>query len=240
MLSFFTQPKTAEQLQGVIWTTSALGVLEHEREKCRGLRSLRLWWALMVLAIGSLYFVFFVFGSRVDVFEAENMGFTNSGSGAARLQQKTELADFNLWTGKGQLLFTPTESGDSITFNLPIEQEGRYELAALVTKGPDYGRFRISVNDRLLPITYSVTRAAEGSYQVVREQVSIFDDTIAPAGEQQPGGLRDSIAADHVVERLDLGELDLDKGNVPNTLTAVEVRPEQRLIGIDQWIVIRR
>ena len=39
VLSFFTQPKTAEQLQGVIWTTSALGVLEHEREKYRGLRS---------------------------------------------------------------------------------------------------------------------------------------------------------------------------------------------------------
>ena len=53
---------------------------------------------------------------------------------------------FNLWTGKGEVRFAPSEPEARLTFDLGVEEAGMYETAALITIGPDYGPFRVEIN----------------------------------------------------------------------------------------------
>ena len=241
--SLVSRPKPREQLQGVVWTRSALASPKDE-EKHTGWRSLKLWWALMVGVILALYAVVFSIGGGVRLFEAEKVKYEVSAGSQARLQRKTELEDFNLWTGLGQTLFVPSRDGEAITFELPISRPGDYTIAALVTKGPRYGRFGVEVNGQAVPIRRSTTTiSTDGrNYRVVEEETMVFDASRVArlrgnGSRSNPNLPPDSIASDHLVQRIDLGRMRLPQGIARISLTARESSPGHRLVGVDQWIV---
>lgn len=241
VLSLFTRPKSAEQLKGVIWTSSALRVLEDEKGRHRGFKSLGLWWFLMVATIGGLYAYTASRSSNTEWLEAEHMPYEISSNAHARIQRRSELAGkqtFNLWTGAGQILFTPTASGQMITFELPVTKKGIYRIDALVTIGNDYGRFRVKINGQESLITYPISEfSTHGKrFSVVTKQTSVFDgkEVFQNHNEIASG---DTIAGPHVVQRIGLGEFELYQGIVYVAFIADDVKDANAFLGVDQLML---
>ncbi len=225
-VSFFTTPKPAEALVGVIWTKSAFGLPEHERANNRGVRSLGLWWALFVLLIIGLYALTMRQASRTDWLEAEaTLAPAAAARRGVRLQPRGEIEGFNLWTGKGQVLVAAEAAEEGVVFTLPVEKPGRYRVAALVTTGPGYGRFTARVNGRNATIEFPVTRGdRKNGYRVVYETMPVFD-----AGGAE--GMRRLAVA-----RIGLGEFELE-ADARIEINAAADSGTTGTIGIDQWIV---
>ena len=238
VVSLLTPPRPKEELQGVIWNKSALGILEHEKAHSRGFRSLTFWWALMCGVIVSLYVYTHSLTGHSTLLEAENLNYTVSSPARARLQVRQELEAFNLWTGRGQILFMPRQGGDTLRLDLPVKEPGRYRLSAIVTMGPDYGEFRAEVNGKVAKISYPVTRvSASGSgYEVVHKEVQVFDGKKLQ-GLSRGEEVRESIAGEYVVHRITLGDFDLRQGRNHLSFVAVDVEDAGSFIGIDQLIL---
>ena len=241
IVSFFTKPKSKEELVGVIWSKSALGVAEGEKGNHKGLLSLTIWWSLMVLVIVFLYIYTNSRGSGTTWLEAENVKYDVNKGGDVRIQTRQELAKverFNLWTGKGQVLFKPLKSDDTITFQLPVKKPGRYQIDALVTMGPDYGKFAVTVDNHDTSITYPVTQFSNGGkkYSVIHKTVPVFDAARKINNNTQEGG----IAGSHVVRRISLGIFPVEKDTVTVSFIAKDVSDTNFLIGVDQLMVTFR
>jgi SSS family solute:Na+ symporter len=58
LVSLLTEPKTDEQLKGLIWTTDSLQLPPGERHKYRGLRRPVLWWAIVTAVVLFFYIRF--------------------------------------------------------------------------------------------------------------------------------------------------------------------------------------
>ncbi len=237
IVSLFTKPKPREALKGVIWTRSALAVPEGERKRHTGIRSLGLWWTIMVVLTIGLYAYTYSVGSNSEALEAERLAYTTSSGTAPRVQRKTELKNFNLWTGDGQVLFEPQRDGERLTFTLPITEPGRYQLDALVTKGPAYGQYDIEVQGQPAEIQYNITeRSGAGHYSVRHLAASTFDAR-HPAAAAPSGGSAsqiESIAGEHVVQRISLGSFAFDNpDNATVSFVARHVEPGHALIGVD-------
>ncbi len=243
VVSLFTKPKSAEQLKGVIWTTSALGVAEGEKGRHRGFKSLGLWWFLMVVTIAGLYVFTYLKSSGTDWLEAEDVAYTTTENATVRVQPRSELANkekFNLWTGSGQVLFTPTVSGDKITFKVPIGKKGNYKIDALVTAGADYGKFTVKINDAEILITRSITEvSSDGKYSVVKKESRFFDakNILCHNGDN---GVTDSIADAHVVQRISFGVFELNEETASISFIAEDVEDMNFLIGVDQFMLTRK
>jgi SSS family solute:Na+ symporter len=237
-ISLFTRPKPREQLRGVIWDRSALTLPPGERKLNRGLRNFALWWSLSCLLCVGLFVYCQMLVNATHYVEAEASDYQTS-SGAAVVQDRSEVPNFNLWSGMQQVLFTPTASGAKLTFKLEIEKPGRYRIAAIVTRGPQYGRFRATVNEQPATLSYTITRYQTGAkrYQpeVVRTQV--FDAAVLDPDRTEPEDPFDKNL--HVLERIDLGVYELNPGENRIALEAVEIEPKRSQIGIDQWILTR-
>jgi solute:Na+ symporter, SSS family len=236
VVSWFTRPKPREQLEGVVWTKSALGLRHGERALNRGLRNLALWWALMAAAIVGLYTYTHMQGSSTQWLEAENVPHTVSGAGKAILQERRELAEtekFNLWTGKGQVRFEAAGPSASLVFEIPIHEAGAYKLAALVTQGPEYGRFSVSVNGEPAEISYLKAAIDASQERTTVERVSggTFDARFQPSAASANPEF--SLAEKHVVRRIDLGMYDLEPGDVQVAFIA-EDGETPACIGVDQ------
>jgi len=242
ILSLFTKPKPIEQLKGVIWTTSALGVAEGEKGQHRRFKSLGMWWFLMVGTIAGLYLFTYLKSSGTDWLEAEDVAYTTTEKATARIQPRNELAGkekFNLWTGRGQVLFTPSIAGDRITFELPIKKAGHYRIEALITAGTDYGKFSVTVGGVDALITYSVTEVSgEGKYSVVPKENTFFDAGRI-LGDENDNQISDSIAGEHVVQRIGLGVFSLNEKTVSVSFIAKDIQDGNSLIGIDQFMLTR-
>jgi solute:Na+ symporter, SSS family len=149
IMSLFTRPKAAEELRGVVWSRSALRTSGAIRE--RGLVSLAVAWAGMVLLIVALYALTHMQGGNTRWMEAEDLPREAMG-GEVRVQARADMArrepGFNLWTGKGEVRFEPAIPGDSLVFGMEPRAEGPHEVAVLVTEGPEYGPFRVEINGR--------------------------------------------------------------------------------------------
>jgi hypothetical protein len=233
VVSFFTKPKTREELKGVIWTSSALGILEHEKGKYRGLRSLPMWWAAMVITIGTLYAYTHSRAGNTELLEAEALQYRIPPSSAVRVQARQELDDFNLWTGLGQILFSPSRRGERLTFQIPISEGGLYRIAAIVTRGPSYGAFRVEVNRQEAELSFLETELTpEGEFKVVERHTRVFDAIRRPSGSSTQVE-RVGIAGAHVVQRITLGDFQLEEGS--HRLTFESVDP--RNIGVDQFMI---
>ena len=237
VVSLFTKPKPRRELEGVIWTTSALGILADEKSRYRGIRSLPLWWVVMVLIIVNLYVYTNSRGAQMQVMEAEELEYIIPDSATAGLQARQELEDFNLWTGSGQVLFTPGSPGDAITFRLPIDRAGRYRIAAMVTRGPSYGRFRVTLDGKEAQISYPVSRLTpQGDIEISYAEGPAFDSRRV-AGQESSAAGRSSIAGAHVVQRLSLGEFMLEAGPHLVVFEAIDLLEAGSQIGVDQLII---
>lgn len=227
-LSLFTRPKPREELQGVIWDTSALRVPEKEKSLNRGLRNLTLWWAVMCGIIIALYIATNSRAAGTTWLEAEEVSYSSSIAGAVRLQSRKELKGFNLWTGSSQVLFSPRRDGDSISFELPVSKSGRYAIAAVVTQGPHYGKFSARVDGRDALISYHQTNQRPGGrgFDLVALKSPVFD-----------AGSPDGSEGKHVVRRIGLGTHDLSEGAVTITFSAVDARPGRAAVGVDQLML---
>ena len=107
VFSFFTEPKSDEELKGVIWTKSALGIGDDETGKYGGWKSIKLWWFLMVATIAGLYIWMNSKSNASTWLEAEDLQYSTNSETKPRIQERKEIAPeekFNLWTGNGQLL----------------------------------------------------------------------------------------------------------------------------------------
>lgn len=56
-----------------------------------------------------------------------------------------------VWTNDTQVLWTAEKAGHSLTWELPVATEGLYDIVAGFTLGPDFGRFRFTLDDQPLP-----------------------------------------------------------------------------------------
>ncbi|MDX9973407.1 MAG: sodium/solute symporter [FCB group bacterium] len=237
VVSLFTKPEPAERLAGVIWSRSALGVREEEKGRHRGLSSLGLWWAVMVALIAGLYVWTNSRGSHTEWLEAENLAYSVTGKGTANVQERGTLPDFNLWTGKGQVLFKPDSDNAAIAFSVPVPEQGQYEIDLVITRGPEYGAFRVLVNDKPASMRVMTTaRSGKRGIQTTWTDTEVYDSRRSSKGSADDASGLDNIAGAHVVQRLRLGDFALDGGKA--TLSFVPVKGEGD-IGIDQVILTK-
>ena len=151
---------------------------------------------------------------------------------------KQHQPKFNLWTGApGQRLFEPTADQDQLTLTVPVKKPGRYRLDAIVTTGPDYGKFRALVQGQPADIAYPVTTTKNDDgrpFAVDYPHTQVFD-AYRPIGPDPHAPDIEGIAGSHVVQRISLAhDLALSAETFPLTLIAVDPNPEHPLIGIDQ------
>ena len=244
VVSWFTKPKPREQLKGVIWTRDALGLLPEERAKNRGFRNLTVWWAGMAILILGLYVFTNVQGRNTLWLEAEQITYEVSDGATAQVLEKGHYKkneeSFKMWTGKGELMFTPSADGDTLTFQVPIEEEGQYKIDALITMGPEYGQFKARVNGQPTTISYPVTEVREEGkkFVVAHEEKTVFNGrelVNSAAGTE----MTETIAGEHVVQRLRLGTFTLTPGQTAVAFIATQVKDENSNIGVDQLMVTK-
>jgi hypothetical protein len=162
-----------------------------------------------------------IFGSRSEVIEAERAAFSVEG-GTTEIRPRGTLKNFNLWTGTGELLFRPEQAGDRITFSLPTEKPGSYDIALVVTRGADYGAFRAEIDGK--PVNIGWREPSGEGFRVARKENGIFppEQRAADAG--------------HVVARVEIGGEIPSEGKILVTLIAETAAS----IGIDSVIITRR
>jgi SSS family solute:Na+ symporter len=233
VVSLFTRPKSNQELRGVIWTKSAFGFLGSEKNKHRGFQSLKLWWGVMVLLFVCLYIYTQSIGSNAQQFEAEKLRYSVSVGSRARIQKRNEITKkdkaFNLWTNSSQVLFMPAADEAAVSFELPVEQPGRYEVAVIVTMGPDYGKFSATVNGRLAKLRYFLTEASiKGEkFTPVEKLCKTFDACT----------VRNTDSGTHVVQRISLGIFELSEDLVSVSFIAKDVEDAKSIIGVDQFML---
>ncbi len=240
VVSLFTRRKPDEELKGVIWTRSALGLREDEKAQNKGPRNLGLWWALMTILIVSLIVITHLQGSGVLLAEAEDTPYKTSGEALATKQARAELAKsekFNLWTGTGQILLKPGKAGDELTFDIPVPESGTYRLAVMLTAGTGYGHLTVSIDGK--PATFSTTEIvfneAENRGRVTKVATDVFDaSSLKRNSTKNPEYSPEySIAGEHVVRRASLGEVELAA-----PVAHVSFKSEDGgYIGVDQFIL---
>ncbi len=240
-VSLFTRPESADRLAGVIWSRSALGVLASERHRYRGFRSLGLWWALMVALIAALYVWTNSRGSRTAWLEAEETAYSLTGGGSALVQDRGTLPEFNLWTGKGQVLFKPAAGDNAIRFSLSVPEAGNYAVDAVITRGPEYGAFRVLVNGQPASMRF-LTAARSGTHGIraAWKKTEVFDArrSAEPATEDLAG--LDSVAGAHVVQRISLGNFVLPTGAATLSFVPENAGQDMGWIGVDQIMLTQR
>jgi hypothetical protein len=226
LISLFTQRRTAEALEGVIWSRKALKVRNEEGEKeHRGFQSLTLWWALMAASIIGLCLVTALYGSRTKVVQAEQCDYSLSG-GIAELQSRGTLPDFNMWTGRGQLLFKPEVAGDSVTFNLSVKDSAEYSVALLITRGPGYGPFKVELNGQPFQIRSPQTIKDVGRFHVEMSEAAIYNPS---EGNES-----------YTMHRLSLGVVRAQNKQIALRIISTPVDGCDNLIGVDQIIIVRK
>jgi solute:Na+ symporter, SSS family len=236
VVSLFTRRKTAEELEGVIWTRDVLRRAPAKDSAHRGFRSLALWWALMVAVIFSLYAVTIWYGRQTTLVEAEHIDHRTS-DGAVIEEARGTLPDFNLWTGTGQVRFTPEAAGDRIVFDVPIEHPGRYRVAMVVTRGPGYGPFRMEWNGSPVTFEYPETVREGSRFKAVFREATIYSAMQAEVTRVPDAD--DSISGDYRVHRLRLGTFASSFSPVELTLIAENGADGVGMIGVDAIILTK-
>ncbi len=234
VLSFFTPRKSEAELKGVLWNKSALTIPEEERKLNKGLRDFRLWWALMILVISGLYILTYSRANKTVWLEGEKLQHQVDGGGSARIQSRDEMKNFTMWTNSSQLLFKPVSDGDIVRLTVPAKAAGHYKISAVVTRGPEYGRFTASVNGTTATITRKITEATpDNPFTVSSQRATIYDANTSGTSSHY-GAAPDR----HVVDRLELGTFDLIQGRNSLAFTSVGIPgAKPGVIGVDQVII---
>ena len=69
-------------------------------------------------------------------------------TGGVTQQQGMDPFPRGKWSGLAHLWWTRAKVGDKLTLALPVEQAGKYELAAVLTKARDYGIVQLSLDGK--------------------------------------------------------------------------------------------
>jgi hypothetical protein len=235
ILSQFTAPKPAKELQGVIWDKSALHIPESEKSLNRGFRDFRLWWMLMFVVIAILYWFTNRQSSGTKWLEAERQNFHAVG-GTARVQNRSEVkTDFNLWTAQAQILFTPAVAGDALSVKFDVKKAGVYRVGVMVTRGPDYGKFSASVNGTSSTISFMRTSAGPdgNGYKVTTYDSRVYNGDITSSGSDFMGRPQNRT----VVDRIELGTFPMSEGTNEMLLISDKNSVKPGYIGLDQIIL---
>ncbi len=243
VVSFFTKPKPEEELEGVIWTKSALSVGEDGSGQYGGWKSIKLWWSLMVVTIAGLYFWMNSKSNASTWHEAENLDYSVSSDLNVSIQARSEIAPkekFNLWTGTGQVLIQPKRDGQVISFSIPVNEPGRYIIDALVTIAPEYGSFSIRLDQKETDISYpEISLTEAGGYISTNKRTKTFDAQKV-FEDRKNNGIENNIAGSYTVQRISLGTVETEADHLKISFTSKDHTPKSFLIGIDQFIITRK
>jgi hypothetical protein len=70
-------------------------------------------------------------------------------TGNPRPQDMRQYKDFT-WSGGAQLWWTDAKPGDKLTLALPVTIAGKYSIEAVLTRAPDYGVVKFSLDGQPL------------------------------------------------------------------------------------------
>ena len=243
VVSFFTKPKSEEELEGVIWTKSALSVGEDATGQYGGWKSIKLWWFLMVATIAGLYLWMNSKSNASLWYEAEDLEFSATPDCEIKIQTRKEIAPeekFNLWTGTGQVLIQPKDNGQEMTFTIPVNEPGNYRIDALVTIAPGYGSFSTAVDQKEADISYPEITLTEGRDYLSKPKTSMIFDAQKVYKDRENNGIENNIAGSYTVQRITLGTFETEADHFKVSLTSGDYTPDHSLIGIDQFIVTKK
>lgn len=232
LVSLVTKRKTKEQLEGVIWSRSALKTAEGDESESSKNKSLMLSWSFMFALIVGLMTATALRGNKTNLIDAEKLVYQFEG-GTTEVQPRGTLPEFTMWTGDGQLLFKPSAKGDRIVFDVPLKKPGRYKIAILVTRGPEYGDFRAELNDEAVMIQVPETKKEGKRFRVTSHEVPIY------SGRYPPEEPVEGVAGDYVMHRLQLGELSTSSSQFSLALISESDSEGIGEIGIDQIIITK-
>jgi hypothetical protein len=105
----------------------------------------------------------------------------------------------------------------------------------VVTRGPEYANFRGFVNGQPGTISFLRTEVSKTGklFRAITENMEIFSGPRRPDTELDAG----QMLVGHTVARISLGDFDLERGVARVALQAVDARPDQSAIGVDQWML---
>ena len=137
-------------------------------------------------------------------------------------------------------MFQPTQSNQSITFDIPVEKDGLYRIDTLVTVGPKYGKFIVEINGKPATISFPFIRVLDdGKYTSKIMEKDSFD-AIEITNDRQADGIKDSISGAYTVQRISLGVFESTGKNITVSFISKDNKEDSSLIGIDQFMVTER
>jgi len=194
----------------------------------------------MAATIGGLYVYTNSKGSDTAWLEAEAVAYSAGEGSNIRAQPRSDIPaeeKFNLWTGQGQVLFEPSQSDQSISFEVPVESAGLYKIDTLVTVGPGYGAFFVEIDGKPATISFPDVRQAEGGKYTTEVVERAVFDAVDVTRETQANGVTDSIAGAYTVRRISLGVHEATGQSITVAFVSSGQVEDGAAIGIDQFIV---
>ncbi|MEJ7593887.1 MAG: hypothetical protein WKF77_20300 [Planctomycetaceae bacterium] len=88
-------------------------------------------------------------GKVPGAIEGESMKIVEKTGGTAASQN---MSDFKAdrWSGTDHLWWTGAKPGDRLALEIPVEQEGTYDVEIVFTRARDYGIAKVSIDDTVL------------------------------------------------------------------------------------------
>ncbi|MFQ3549311.1 MAG: glycoside hydrolase family 172 protein, partial [Armatimonadota bacterium] len=83
-----------------------------------------------------------------DAFEFENLELIEKTNGSVQVQTLWAYGDS--WSKGQHLWWTGAQVGDKLSFKLPVEQDGKYDVITRLTRAVDYAKIQVWLNDEKL------------------------------------------------------------------------------------------
>ena len=85
-----------------------------------------------------------------QVFEGAQLKIDFATGGNPRTQENMDDFAPSAWTNHRQLLWTGNKQGNVLALAVPVEEQGQYEIRALLTTADDYGRVKLEIDGKPL------------------------------------------------------------------------------------------
>jgi putative heme-binding domain-containing protein len=117
-------------------------------------------------------------GAASGVLEAETLP-AQASAGKASPQAMGQFRE-GRWSGDRHLFWTGGKPGDTLTVRFPVKQAGKRKVHAVLTKAPDYGSVRLTVNG----VVASTVELDLYDARVTNTEEILLGEFDLPAGEQ--------------------------------------------------------
>lgn len=118
-------------------------------------------------------------GAASGVLEAETLQ-AKASAGKAGPQAMGNFSE-GRWSGDRHLFWTGGKPGDTLTVTFPVKQAGKRKVHAVLTKAPDYGSVRLTVNG----VVASTVELDLYDAKVTNTEEILLGEFDLPAGEQK-------------------------------------------------------